>query len=228
VGAAAGPSEDDRERIRHLLARAHGYGVFERQGRRIGAFIELSGSGSDEVAIRRDGVFLWRRRLLPVSAVATVLPEQRAVVLNVDRDALDSRAVSPTPAAGSRELPSEGRRSDADWHERVLRYGSARATDGKEGNSVEDRDPVAASDSAASPSVSVQQPPERDRTTASRHLLFVSTSRGYELVEREGPPPAVLEQIAVPEHTGLFRVAKLAPSPLPNDERLCAYVEQTD
>jgi hypothetical protein len=31
----------------------------------------------------------------------------------------------------------------------------------------------------------------------------------------------------VPEHDGLFQVAKLATSPLPNDRRLCAYLERT-
>jgi hypothetical protein len=62
---------------------------------------------------------------------------------------------------------------------------------------------------------------------AERHLLFVSTSRGYHLVERDGPPPAALHDVTVPEHEGLFRVVKVAPSPFPNDSRACAYLQQT-
>jgi hypothetical protein len=33
--------------------------------------------------------------------------------------------------------------------------------------------------------------------------------------------------VSVPEHEGLFRVVKVAASPLPNDSRVCAYVQQT-
>ena len=42
------------------------------------------------------------------------------------------------------------------------------------------------------------------------HLLFVSTSRGYQLVERDGPPPAAFGDVTVPGHEGLFRVVKVA------------------
>ena len=41
-----------------------------------------------ESRIRHDGVFLWRRRVLPLATVAAVLPERGAVVLNVDRRTL--------------------------------------------------------------------------------------------------------------------------------------------
>jgi hypothetical protein len=54
------------------------------------------------------------------------------------------------------------------------------------------------------------------------HLLFVSTPAGYELIARSGEPPApgtVLEDDA-----RRFRVTKVAPSPLPDDARLCAYL----
>jgi hypothetical protein len=34
--------------------------------------------------------------------------------------------------------------------------------------------------------------------------------------------------VTVPGHEGLFRVVKVAASPLPNDPRACAYVQQTE
>jgi hypothetical protein len=54
------------------------------------------------------------------------------------------------------------------------------------------------------------------------YLLFVWTPRGYELREREGQPPAVGAEV---EEDGLrMRVSKIAPSPLPHDDRPCAYL----
>jgi hypothetical protein len=55
------------------------------------------------------------------------------------------------------------------------------------------------------------------------YLLFVWTPRGYELREREGDPPAVGTEVE--EDGKLQRVSKLAPSPLPGDDRLCAYLQ---
>ena len=57
-----------------------------------------------------------------------------------------------------------------------------------------------------------------------RHLRFVSTTSGYELVEAEGSPPSPGSTVSVPDHLGSFLVMKLGPSPLPNDERICAYL----
>jgi hypothetical protein len=55
-----------------------------------------------------------------------------------------------------------------------------------------------------------------------KYLLFVSKPSGYELREREGDPPSVGEQVE--EEDGRMQVVKLAPSPLPGDERRCAYL----
>jgi hypothetical protein len=55
------------------------------------------------------------------------------------------------------------------------------------------------------------------------HLLFLSKSSGYELAERDGDPPAPGSSVEDGEKT--FRVSKLAPSPLPGDDRVCAYLE---
>lgn len=55
------------------------------------------------------------------------------------------------------------------------------------------------------------------------YLLFVSSPSGYELHEREGEPPAVGDELEVNE--AKLRVAKVAPSPLPGDQRRCAYLQ---
>jgi hypothetical protein len=57
-----------------------------------------------------------------------------------------------------------------------------------------------------------------------RHLRFISTTSGYELLEAEGRPPSPGSTVSVPEHLGSFLVMKLGPSPLPNDDRICAYL----
>jgi len=56
-----------------------------------------------------------------------------------------------------------------------------------------------------------------------KYLLFVSKPTGYELVEREGEPPAVGTVIDEDDARGY--VLKIAASPLPGDSRLCAYLE---
>ena len=53
---------------------------------------------------------------------------------------------------------------------------------------------------------------------ANRHLLFFQGAQGYELVERDGPPPA--EGARVDEHT----VTRIARSPIPGDDLPCAYL----
>jgi len=54
------------------------------------------------------------------------------------------------------------------------------------------------------------------------HLLFVWRSSGYELVEEPGHPPPVGTE--VDRDGARLRIAKVAPSPLPGDERFCAYL----
>jgi hypothetical protein len=55
------------------------------------------------------------------------------------------------------------------------------------------------------------------------YVLFVWKPSGWELREREGDPPAVGEDV---EEDGVsMTVTKLAPSPLPGDDRRCAYLQ---
>jgi hypothetical protein len=52
-------------------------------------------------------------------------------------------------------------------------------------------------------------------------LLFVSRPTGYELRERGGDPPAVGDR--VDDDGNELEVTKVGHSPLPGDERRCAY-----
>jgi hypothetical protein len=60
---------------------------------------------------------------------------------------------------------------------------------------------------------------------AGTHILFVSRPTGYELVEREGDPPTPGTQVDLEENGARFEVVKVAPSPLPQDDRPCAYLQ---
>ena len=55
------------------------------------------------------------------------------------------------------------------------------------------------------------------------YLLFVWKPSGYELREREGDPPSVGDELE--EGDTRMVVTKVAPSPLPADERRCAYIQ---
>jgi hypothetical protein len=61
-----------------------------------------------------------------------------------------------------------------------------------------------------------------------KYLLFISKPTGYELAERDGEPPAPGTEIELEAEgaRGRFWVSKIAPSPLPDDDRLCAYLQQ--
>lgn len=55
-----------------------------------------------------------------------------------------------------------------------------------------------------------------------RHLLFVWKTSGYELVERDGQPPAVGSEVEVEDKR--LQVTKVGVSPLPGDRRVCAFL----
>lgn len=54
------------------------------------------------------------------------------------------------------------------------------------------------------------------------YLLFVWTPNGYELREQQGELPEAGAEVEVGEQR--LRVTKIAPSPLPGDSRVCAYL----
>ncbi len=233
---AGRPSGSDPGQIRELLATARGYVVFGREGKRIGLFIELAGPADERIAIRQDGVVLWRRRLLPIASVANVLPERRAVLLNVDRRPLSRSLAAPDALGSPQSSAAEGADCSGDWQERVARYGAAGENEadqakGDRGDPVSE--PSAGSTGPERPTRPAPQaaaePGQRDASYTAHHLLFVSTPAGYLLVERDGLLPALGRTVfEVPEQPGSFRVVKLGPSPLPNDPRICAYLERTE
>jgi hypothetical protein len=60
-------------------------------------------------------------------------------------------------------------------------------------------------------------------STPEKHLLFVWKTTGYELRERDGALPDVGSVVELDE--GRMQVNRVAPSPLPGDERRCAYLQ---
>jgi len=56
----------------------------------------------------------------------------------------------------------------------------------------------------------------------SGFLFFVWTPSGYTLVEQAGELPR--PGVEVEDEHRRYRVAKIAPSPLPGDTRACAYL----
>ena len=56
-----------------------------------------------------------------------------------------------------------------------------------------------------------------------KYLLFVSKPSGYELRERDGELPAVGSVLE--EEDGRMVVTRVGPSPLPGDDRRCAYLQ---
>ena len=57
----------------------------------------------------------------------------------------------------------------------------------------------------------------------AKYLLFVWKPSGYELHEAEGEVPSVGSDVEQDDKK--LRVSKVAPSPLPGDDRLCVYLQ---
>ena len=225
-------SGSDPRTIRATLEEAGGYAVFDAEGKRLGAFVELA--ADDRIAIRHDGFFVWHRRLLPITDVVNVIPDQRAVVLKVSKRTLaDTKApTSQAPEPSSRVAEENPPLSEA-WHERVERYVGPVERDADQQDLSRDaaahephdedmRHPVAREEDPSPPT-----PAQKDQDTGKRHLLFIATPAGYSLAEQEGPPPRSGDRIEIPGQATSFLVLKLGPSPLPNDRRSCAFLEPT-
>ena len=59
---------------------------------------------------------------------------------------------------------------------------------------------------------------------ADGYVLFLWKPTGYELVEKQGEPPAVGDELETDNGRPL-RVLKVGPSPIPGDRRACVYSE---
>jgi hypothetical protein len=185
-----------------LVGAAAGYALFDLRGRRIGSVIELVDdpeSGGPRLAIRRDGVFLWRRRLLPLEAIETVDAERRFVVVDEDREAAGG--------AAAREATNDNLLRRLDAYKRPENVtndeGAARGLDEEE------------------PSVPLPTP-----AASNRYLQFVSTPNGYRLEEQDGQPPEVGTGISGVDLPEPHIVVKVGPSPLPHDRRVCVFLER--
>jgi hypothetical protein len=58
----------------------------------------------------------------------------------------------------------------------------------------------------------------------SSHLLFVPTPARYLLLERDGAPPELSDELELPEVSGRLVVAKLGRAPFPGEPRPCAFL----
>jgi hypothetical protein len=56
-----------------------------------------------------------------------------------------------------------------------------------------------------------------------KYLLFIWKPTGYELRERDGELPAL--GAVLDEEDGRMVVTRVGPSPLPGDDRRCAYLQ---
>jgi hypothetical protein len=56
-----------------------------------------------------------------------------------------------------------------------------------------------------------------------KYLLFISKPTGYELHERDGEVPSLGS--VLDEEDGRMVVTRIGPSPLPGDDRRCAYLQ---
>lgn len=198
----------DRGALLERLAAVEGAPVYDARRKRLGTFIELVGGGS-EVAIRHDGVFVWRRRVLPAASVAAVLPEhgaRGAVVLNVDDNTSDQPTTQTThelvhtderPALAEDQLPSAD--AEPDLEEEFM--------------------------SRLAPYTAAPDRSDEDDERVESYLLFVPTAHGYHLVEQDGGAPGVFDDVSLPGDENAYFVIRVGRSPLPGDGRLCAYLE---
>ena len=64
---------------------------------------------------------------------------------------------------------------------------------------------------------------ENGNLAPAGHLLFVWSTNGWTLQQRDGEVPALGSTVEANET--LLRISKIGPSPLPGDRRLCAYTQ---
>lgn len=91
-------------------------------------------------------------------------------------------------------------------------------------SSKEPADPGPGGAGHAPPVPVAAEPVEAEPPPARAHVLFVPTGKRYLLVGRDGPAPVIGSEVTL-DGGRRFVVSKLASSPLPADERRCAYLE---
>jgi hypothetical protein len=75
---------------------------------------------------------------------------------------------------------------------------------------------------AAPPPAPAPEPHDRPEEPSAHVLFKPAATGGYELLERDGRPPVEGETVEIDGRR--FVAARLGPSPLPGDGRVCAYL----
>lgn len=168
--------------------------------------------------------------MLPLAAVATV--SRGAVVLDLDRRAIKATGAARAPAEVKPAAMTPAADEDEDWGTRITRYLGADQGNTETARSAGDEEGKTEEGMGRPAMTRAEQPSfnssEDAGIPAGPYLQFVSTPSGYQLLEQQGPAPAAFDHVEMREHDGRFWVAKLAISPLPNDSRLCAYLERIE
>jgi hypothetical protein len=189
--------------------------------RRLGALLVEAGLVSEHDLVealaeqgrsgQRLGEVLVARGLVSAAAVANALAEQRGSFLRTEYGfgtglrALMDRSNVQDSGATPPEVPPL---SPTQPPERAVGDTPAVAVDSTASQRRED-----------SPQAQGQPRPDLG------HLLFVPTPQGYLLLQRSGSAPELGDVLELPDIAGArLVVAKLALSPLPQDKRVCAYL----
>jgi hypothetical protein len=197
---------------------------------------------------QRLGEVLVARGFVSAAAVANALAEQRGSFLKTEYGfgtglrALMGRSNVPDSEATPPEVPPL---SPSEPPERAVGDTPAVAVDSTASAKRVEAEPAVSEGSERSAAWTAAPPPaeatqaswskqrREDSPEAQRqprpdlgHLLFVPTYQGYLLLQRSGSAPALGEVLELPDTPGVrLVVAKLALSPLPQDKRVCAYLD---
>jgi hypothetical protein len=217
AGTVVGTGYDDSE----SLLGATGYRVFTIDGREVGVLeVDRHPQGAHFQVRQKIGLLRSRRIPLPAGEVRVVNSDDEMVVLHIGSQAFDRLAHGHVGGASAFE-PSIDDEQPPDGASRNLEAGPSEAMEDRAPNRSS---PAAGETPAGKADQWVAADPEAVR---SQYLLFIGTAAGYVLLEHDAKPGPVGTIVDVPDFAeGPFIVTKLAASPLPRDERRCAYLQQ--
>jgi hypothetical protein len=220
--------------------------------RRLGALLVEAGLVSEHDLVealaeqersgQRLGEVLVARGFVSAAAVANALAEQRGSFLKTEYGfgtglrALMGRSNVPDSEATPPEVPPL---SPTQPPQRAIGDTPAAAVDSTTSAKRVEAEPAVSEGPERSVALTAAPPPaaaaqaswsKQRREGQPRpdlgHLLFVPTYQGYLLLQRSGSAPALGEVLELPDTPGVrLVVAKLALSPLPQDKRVCAYLD---
>lgn len=91
---------------------------------------------------------------------------------------------------------------------------------------LQDHKPSAAAPEWRSQTMSADLVSQEHEVDVDGWVAFAGLPGGYRLVDRDGQPPARGDVLELDGAS--FRVLRLGPSPLPGDERRCAFLEREE